>query len=386
MTSPRFISGHALPHYAASRPGLFTAIVKSCSHPTRSASLESVAEKLLNLFKGVPLVALMQPGKSSKISNHELKGSVIKLDHAGSKSVIGMAVKFGLLTENFFWSWKGHVINVTCEKEKSQNNYFELDFTEKIVYLKYYLEADGAMLLNLGQQILENPKGISTKDFFEKPFIDVAFQTIIKSYLELTGDLARRTELRRKLGGLEAKNYKPYTRRHKLLPRLIPLEDLGLLTREITGEGETFLPLKQDKKIPLKILVCDLGNIETMEQRFKRDEYFNIIANTICDNVRVFHSDEHDALLFKEIAYAYRKLRDTGVAVYSLHAIKDIVCTRMLANHSIILGREYIIQLLQQLQKDRPYDVRFHVDRQGRSAYLIISEKLLEEMGSNEHQ
>ena len=387
MNQPRFISGHAIPHYAGSRPGLFSALVKSCTHPTSSAYLDSVAEKLLQQFKGVPLVTLAQPGKAAGRLNSQLQGSVIKLNPAAAKSVVQMAVKLGLLNENFFWSWKGHAINIICEKEKIQSESFlELDFAERIAYLKYYLEADGAMLLTLGEQILENPAGISTKDLFEKPFVDGAFPKIVRSYLELTGDLGRRTELRHKLGKYEAQSYDSYTRRHKILPRLIPLEDLGLLVREMTSEGETFLPLKRGAKIPLKILVGDLRNIETMEQRFARGEYFAIIANTLCDNVKVLSLDEHETLLSKEVAYVYVKLQDTGAAVYSLDAIGDVACTRLLANCAILASPEQVVELLQRLQKDRPYDVRFHVDRQGRPAYLILSENLLKEMGSDEHQ
>ena len=387
MNQPRFISGHAIPHYAGSRPGLFSALVKSCTHPTSSAYLDSVAEKLLQQFKGVPLVTLAQPGKAGDKSSLRLQGSVIKLNPAAAKSVVQMAVKLGLLNENFFWSWKGHVINIMCEKEKSQSGSFlELDFAEKIAYLKYYLEADGAMLLTLGEQILENPAGISTKDLFEEPIVDVAFRKIVRSYLEKTGDLGSRTELRHKLVRLEAKRYNSNTRRHKILPRLIPLEDLGLLVREMTSGGETFVPAKRDAKIPLKILVSGLRNIETMEQQFMRGEYFAIIANTLCDNVKVLSLDEHETLLSKEVAYVYVKLQDTGTAVYSLDAIADVACTRLLANCAILASPEQVVELLQRLQKDRPYDVRFHVDRQGRPAYLILSENLLKEMGSDEHQ
>lgn len=387
MNQPRYISGHAIPHYAGSRPGLFSALVKSCTHPTSSAYLDSVAEKLLQQFKEVPLVKLAKPGEPAGKSNSQLQGSTIVLNRAGAKSVVQMAVKLGLLSENFFWSWKGHVINIVCEKEKSQSGSFlELDFAERIAYLKYYLEAEGAMLLTLGERILENPAGITTKDFFEEPIVDVAFRKIDRSYLERTSDLGRRTELRYKLVRLEAHPLKPYTRRHKILPRLIPLEDLGLLVREMTSEGETFLPLKRGTKIPLKTLVGDLRNIETMEQRFARGEYFAIIANTLCDNVKILSLDEHETLLSKEVAYVYVKLQDTGAAVYSLDAIGDVACTRLLANCAILASPEQVVELLQRLQKDRPYDVRFHVDRQGRPAYLILSENLLKEMGSDEHQ
>jgi len=217
-----------------------------------------VAEKLLQQFKGVPLVTLAQPGKAAGRLNSQLQGSVIKLNPAAAKSVVQMAVKLGLLNENFFWSWKGHVINILCEKEKIQSGSFlELDFAEKIAYLKYYLEADGAMLLTLGEQILENPPGITTKDLFEKPFVDAALRKIFRSYHELTGDLGSRTELRQKLVRLEARPLKPYTRRHKILPRLIPLEDLGFLVREMTSEGETFLPASAPKtflRSPLSML------------------------------------------------------------------------------------------------------------------------------------
>lgn len=385
MTSPRLLSGHAIPHYAGSRPGLFSALLKSCTHPTKAGSLDSVAAKLLDQFKEVPLVMLAQLGEAGTKSRTSGQGSKITLNLAGARSVVLMAVKLGLLNESFFWTWRGHTINIICEKEESQNSSFlELELAERIAYLKYYLEADGAMLLTLGEQILENPAGITTQDLFEKPFVDVAFRKIYLSYLELTGNLGARTILRQKLSKLEGQAYDSYTRRHKILPRLLPLEDFGLLARDITKNGETFLPLKQDTKIPLQILVTNLGSIEKMEQRFTDGEYFKIIANSLLNNINNLLLDDHKSTVYQEIAYTYVRLQNTGIAVYPLHTIEDVVCIRLLANHAILARQDQVVESLQLLQKDQPHDIRFHVDRQGRPAYIVISDNLLQEIAGNQ--
>jgi len=381
LSQPRIITGHGLPHYVGSRPGLFTALIKLHTHPVKSTYLDNIAGNLLQQFGGVPLIKLAPLGKDINQSNSNFQGSVIKINSAGAKAVVQMAVKFGLLTENYFWSWKGHTVNIICGRERiNAKSFLELDLAEKIVYLKYYLEADGAMLFTLGKQILEYPAGISTKDLFEKPFVDDAFATIIRSYLELTSNLGYRTKLRQDLSRQEAQSYKSTTRRHKLLTRLIPLEDFGLLSRKMTTVGETIVSSKQDGRVPLEVLIKDLGSIGMMEQRFTQDGFFTILANSLCHDVESLSLDKDKALLSREIAYAYVSLQDTGIAVYPLNTVKDVVCTRLLANHAVLSSPEQVMEFLGHLQKNHLNEVRFHVDRRGQPTYLILGERLLQEM------
>jgi hypothetical protein len=375
-----------VPHYAGSRPGLFTALIKLCTHPTSSAYLDSVSQKLLQYFKGVPLVKLGYLGKSTTKSNSRSAGSVIKLNPAGARSVVQMAVKLGFLNDNFFWSWKGHAINILSKKAGTQvDSFLELDLAERIAYLKFYLEADGAMILTISEQLLQYPDGVSLRDLVQNPFVDDAFRAITKSYLELTSNLGFRTRLRHELLRLEGQSYKDTTRKHKLLPRLIPLEDFGLLARTITDEEEILIPTKINDRVPLRTLASELGNIKLMEFRFAADEYYTIIAKVLCSNARQLSLESHKDILAKEVVKAYTALRGTSVAVYALNTVINVVCVELLASHALVSSPQQVLEFLQQLQKDRPYDVHFHVDRQGRPAYLMLSENLLKEMGSHEH-
>lgn len=384
MIKPRFISGHAVPHYAGSRPGLFIAVVKLFTDPTRSTYLENVRDKLLEFFKGVPLITLNHVSRSDSIQNSRSAGSVIKLNRAGATSVVQMAVRFGLLNSNYFWTWKGHTINIISNKKNTTaERFLNLDLAERIALMKYYLEADGAMLSILGERILEFPAGLTTKDLFDSRLVDDIFPTIVRSYLELTRDLGSRTQLRHDLTRLETQQYKPYTRKHKLLPRLIPLEDFDLLHRELGDKGEVFVMSKRDGEIPLKKLVSELGTVGIMEERFARGDYFTIVANTLYDHVNLLSHNNSRRLLCNEIAYAYSRLRSTGIAVYPLNAIEDAVCTRLLANHTLLASPEQVREFLSQTREQRPNDIRFHVDRQGKPAYLILSDALLREWSDN---
>ena len=94
--------------------------------------------------------------------------------------------------------------------------------------------------------------------------------------------------------------------------------------------------------------------------------------------------DDHKSTVYQEIAYTYVRLQNTGIAVYPLHTIEDVVCIRLLANHAILARQDQVVESLQLLQKDQPHDIRFHVDRQGRPAYIVISDNLLQEIAGNQ--
>jgi hypothetical protein len=288
-----------------------------------------------------------------------------------------MARDFGFLTENWFWTWRGHVINtIVSDLQKPDTNAFlNLEPVERIMYFKYYLEADGAALLLLAEKLLQTGC-LSWSDFVKTPIVEQLFLEIWQEYLDMTSDLRERITIRKHLSALARKGYDEDTRPHKVAPRLGAFTDFGLIEHRLVDTEKIFAPLQTEAGSPLAALVTELKNIRTMEEQFDREEYFAVVAKVFDLGHRQYDTTV-EQLLGQEILRAYAATRDQVVNLAPIKAITDIVTARLLAEHDILIGQSIITQYLDNLSSHHPYDVRFHVDRQGRRAYLVISDNLM---------
>ena len=125
-------------HSEVSKPGLFSILISKCSYADKSSYPEVVSKRLYELYEenGQPFNKL------------------------AAKFVVIMAQRFGFLRKNMIWDWRGYVIHGALQylnkaENENINLFLELTKLEKIIYLKYYLETDGAVILQLAKRIKE---------------------------------------------------------------------------------------------------------------------------------------------------------------------------------------------------------------------------------------
>ena len=139
---PRFI---LRTHTGSLKPGNYSILISNCTSPDRRSSPESVARNL-----GIML-------------ENNSKSSIAKFT---VNNASGKNRGFGFLLDNMLWTWKGHVINTALsvlkkvELEDTEPFLGELTLLERVLYLRYYLETEGALLLKLAH-IIKNNKQIS---------------------------------------------------------------------------------------------------------------------------------------------------------------------------------------------------------------------------------
>jgi hypothetical protein len=261
---------------------------------------------------------------------------------------------------------------------------YTLDARERLVYFRLFLEGDGAVMLYIAKRAIEEKRPIpayaaddnSDRDVHDwNRFAREMFLSIYREYLAKTSDMADRIEIRREVERL-AKPYKGKTAVHKCLIHLQSLFRLGLLERsESQTQREYFAG---DGALDgLRGLTKHIPNVVALEEV--------VLEGTWADAAAVaFHLGRGDEpsinLVHSLVATFYRRVIETGVPFCSLTTLVDAVQVQLLSSDAKLVTRTQIIDMLTQLQKERSKDVRFHVDRRGRLAFVKMSDQLLSDL------
>jgi len=356
---PRFI---IRTHREVSRPGIFTALIRRCTSANRSLPQSAVADRLAKLFKG---------SKKFKLSGGAGK-------NGGADFAVEMAQKFGFLTSNCFWDWKGQVINTLARQEPViPDDYLVLTPYEQLMYLRYYLEAEGAVILEFAK-ILLKLDNLSKADLLNSSYVEEIFLRIWQGYLSLTQELTGRLKLKNQISGLKHKAYDPDTRRHKFIPILIPLRDFRLVDETEVNGDVVYSPAHVASDVPLQTLVEELRDFELMEARFKGFDYYAIIAK--CFNFAQSGQMLTGDCLRNYIAGAYDNVKQEGTGLASIDAIVDVVCVKLLCDYGQVATHREIVDFLEARRLENPYSIHFYLDRRGERAYVVIRPEALAQL------
>ena len=348
---PRFI---IKTHTEALRPGNYSILIAKCTFPNKSLYPENVEKKLSEFL-----------GKS--IAKYTLLTATNK--NRG----------FGFLLDNMIWNWRGHVINAVlkyigkCSEDK--NDYLNLTKMEKITYLKYFLETEGALILKLSENFVN--KNEITYSYL-KDNIQKIFEEIYEGYLNIAPDFRTKIkikemikEMRRRMKSKECL-YQPSTLAHKIKPHIQALEDLGLLYKEVQNQEEIYKPLIKNGVSPFSVFFDKLSNFEKMEQIFSNDRYFELIAEALNLETVRYSPETHKEILIQTFTWGYRVMKDKTTGMADIDALIDWSRIKLLSEENILIARKDIEEYLHNLRKTDPSSIRYHVDGRGRIAYLIL--------------
>ena len=354
-------------HSGVRRPGAFSVLVAKCTSPTHPGNQAEIAKKLAAEFQHVP--------------SEDLGGA--KLGERGAAfHFVWMAKpgQLGFLASNLFWSWKGHVIHTLSSSHEFGNprDYLRLSPAEQLIFLKYYLEGDGAILVSLAQELISRGQ-LTERDLVQTDLVEQMFHGIWSQYLESTTNISERVGLRLKLG---RQRYDTTTRRHKTYPHLVPLEDMGLLVRDKTEGQDVFSPVFMNGQAPLQTLLERFPTIWELESSIEHGELCAVIADAMHSEYCRFSLREDSVAVMRMVAESYHNLSTNGMVLHTKDAIADLCYAKMLSEDGILVTRSDIDDTLAALQTEYPTEVRFHVDRLGRPAYIVMANELVNELRS----
>jgi hypothetical protein len=345
-------------HYQVNRPGIFSVLLSRCTSPIQSNYPETISQRLANInFKA------------------------ISLNKESAKFAVVMAQSFGFLTRNMFWDWKGHAINILLNEtsRESPDDFLNLTLSEKVLYLKYYLEADGATILEICKRI-KSSKRVSRQELLSTDFIDNIFIDIWEEYRMIATDLRQKVELRENIRKLKSHPYTYKTRIHKALSHIEPLIDFDLIERTEEKNEIFFSPKTINEYTYIDALIGQLSTISRMEELFSKFYHFEIIANALNLTVSKFISNKHSEPLRKEIVKIYLKARNEPYKMASISIISDVISATFLSEKRILISRNNVEQELDMIKKDHPGKMNYHVDMSGKKAFVVFSDALVEDL------
>jgi len=347
---PRFL---IKTHAQVCAPGIFSILICKCTYPDKSAYPDVVAGRLADIYK--------RQSRAFK---------------AAAKFAVLMALRFGFLRDNMTWTWKGQVLNAVLQKVgKAANDdieSFETDYSlpERLAFLRYYLETEGAIILQIAKRVAERGE-LKKKDLFQE--IRSIFEEIYEGYLALHASSRGRKDLKDKVRRIKADSYNEGTLPHKVIPHIQPLVYLGVLERCGNGE-EVYRPVSLGELSTVEVLVQELKDFRVMETRFSSSDYFAVVSRLTSPNAVRYQESAHSLMLRNSLILGYSYMRSPTTGMVSIDSLLDWSCIDMLADHNIEVTRAQVQSYLDGQYKNCPSSLRFHVDYRGKPAYVILDE------------
>lgn len=359
-------------HTRSLRPGNFSILISKCTCPDRSLPSEAVSKRLAEFLK-----TLYKNEKETKLARKEPTYRSV----AANTLLVAQKRYFGFLQDNMIWSWKGHVISSVLSylskdkiSEDSVNCLFDLTKLEKVTYLKYFLETDGALILEIAKKI--NKKGQISYSELAQNIQDI-FEKIYEEYRNIAVDFRQKIRIKQRFKEMhkqmKGKSYKSSTLPHKVKPIIEALKDMGVLVikknkDEEFYESETYKGISATKGI-----VQELQDFQTMKKVFDEYRYFYVIAKILNLAPTHYNLELHGKLLWETLLDGYLRMKDKVYGLADIDALVDWCCSKMLSEDNILVKKDDIVQFLDDIRRKDSSSIRYHVNGKGRIAYLILA-------------
>lgn len=343
-------------HYQVDEPAIVELLIKRCTSPVSSAYDETIAEKLAK----------------------EVRLRKKPFNVAAAAYALDLARGLGVVNEQNVWSDKGHLINLLADvSERPWDQEVELTLRERFVHFRLFLEGDGAALVFIARYMLEHERMPNSDDDWN----DIArslFGQIYSEYLKLAATTADRVSLRGEAERIRARGYAGKSGAHKMFVHLQTMHRLGLLDRTFSTTARQY-SVSGDAS-GLRILVDEVPDLYELERIVKENRIMELAARVF--QVRDYSEGRTwtvDAVL--ELAVpVYKRVMETGVPLCPLATISEAIQISLLFQRSELLSHATLLDLLQRAQRERPADVRFHVDRRGVPAFLRLSSEFVDSL------
>lgn len=335
-------------HYQADEPRAIIATVTQCSSPTESRHEEAVAGALV---------------KWAKENGHTLSTP-------GAVYAVGNAQSLGLLNNSHRWTARGLAfgyINSVLPPGKGITG-LVLSTPEERLYLKYYLERGGALLIKFGQWLLgrgrTTDEELRTESTIEKLLVE-----ILDEYLTIATDIRDRTAIRRERDRLSRSDYASSTKRHKRYPLVRTMERLKLVvTEQEDGHRTSVSPDPTGRLASILTLIPDVTALE----RLCRD---NALDHAIDE--AEYRSSKTEPQLGSPVAPllagAYRFAIRRGLQACPLTYLEDLLFAYVRRDAHASGKCATVEAIFESLHRRCPNEVRFHVDRRGRRSFVLVS-------------
>ena len=336
-------------HYQAAEPRVLIAAITQCTTPTVSRDEQVVARTLVSWAR--------------------LVGRTLSLP--GAIYALGNSRTLGLLSRTNRWTAAGLGFGYIHSRSPTHDDWEpELSFSERYLFLKRYLIGGGALIIKFGAWLLQQGR-TTHEQIRDSSLLERLYTDILNDYLQLATQIRDRTAIRQQRDRLARIRYSALTKRHKRYPLLAAMRRLDLLNQ---AKGE-FTP---DGRGQLQRLVGAVPDVRTLE-RLVQDRRVHAAVLHVLGEVRV---EDYSAPVDATLASAYRYALNTGLQLCPLEFLEDMLCA-VSAGQRVPSTADSAEQCLDRWRHRFPGQVRFHVDRRGRRAFVTVTDSLLRRMNVN---
>lgn len=343
-------------HFQVAEPAYLEILVKTCTSPVQGTYVERIAEKLSRRITTL-----------GRTQDNPRFG----LNVPAAAFAVDLARGLSIITSTNTWTDKGHLVAlVATVGHQTLEEELCLDPSERLLHFRLFLDGDGAALMYIARQAVTGGAVKGQESDWNK-FARAMFLSVYQEYLSQTSDTADRLSLRKELDRLRSKPFSGKTGCHKSFIHLQTLYRLGLLDRTDSGGQREYTPSELGRT-GLPALLKEVPSYQALEHVAETSNWARIAA-------AVLHPGHSKARIpsgeiLSLVVSFYRRICSTGVPLCSLTTVVDAVQIHLLAARGQLIERKTVLDALTDEQKKRPRDVRFHVDRKGRPAFLKLSE------------
>ncbi len=333
-------------------------LVKLCTSPVQSRYREVVAQRL-----------------AQEITNNRAKDFNKKLRTTFNRDAAAYAVDLGkdlgLLTQNNTWTDKGHLVGLIAEiQDGTWRKQLALTLPERLLHFRLFLEGDGAAFLYIAKRLMHDnllPSDLNWNSFAKEMFIAVYSEYL--SHTTLTSD---RVELHQIIERIKLNGYQGNSGNHKCFIHMQALNRLGLVERVDPAEHKYRLPqLSPGKPSGVEILIKEIPDVFSLEKVVKSHCWIEVAAKVF--QIASTASDDDRAILSLMVRY-YEQIVSCGTPQCPLSTLIEATQIELLAKRSQLLTHNVATKVIMAAQKQSPKDVRFHVDRHGKPAFMKLSD------------
>lgn len=334
-------------HYQADEPRAIIAAATECSSPTQSRHEDAVAAALV---------------KWAKANDYTLS-------IPGAVYAVGNARSLGLLNASHRWTATGLAFGYIHSVSPGTTGRDALTLTTQAerLYLRCYLENAGALLIKFGQWLIR--RGGTTDDELRTgSVIEGLLIEALDEYLTIAIDIRDRTVIRQERERLSRSDYASSTKRHKRYPLLTTMWRLRLLVFDKVSEQRTGVSPDPDKR--LVRLLAALPDVTTLERACRDRALDGVIDTLVNETEQTDRPGRPNTPAL--VSGAYRFAMDRGLQACPLSYLDDLLFAYASVGTQTSGKRMSAEDVLEPLHKQYPADVRFHVDRRGRRAFVLI--------------
>ncbi len=334
-------------HYQVDEPAYLRHLVLDCTSPTQSNFADTVAKRL---------------------------AQQLSINPAAARYIVDLGRSLKLIDDNLVWTDAGHLLHAISAVPHSRS--LELTEKERIFMFRVFLERDGAAFLFLLRSVLDGAtiprEGQNWNELANQMFVD-----IYSCYLALEDDPGARVRLRQVVDRRTSKPFSGRSGSHQCFLHIQTMYRLGLLNR-IEKKGARRYDVQTESSYGASQgLINALPDVSALERIIKERSWAAIAYATICRTATEASAGRTGGptdRLAPEVRRIYDKVAGTGAYLCPIRTLVETVQIEQLAAGTKPVSFDAAEEELRELQQARPRVVRFHVDRQGRPAYIRLGD------------